>query len=242
MTPHPGFIQVERDGDVATITLRREDKQNALSAHLETALLRTLSTRAVTSSRVIILTGGDKVFSAGADITELPAMTPDAIDQYYRRSGSVYEAVATLPQPTISAIAGYCLGGGLELALATDIRVADPTAVFGFPETSHGILPSSGGISRSIRMIGMGRARDLVLRGHRIDAKKAENWGLITETTEMADQLNQAMVIAQSLAMTAPFALNITKRVLDANADASHRSGLFIEQLAYSLLNNSSTT
>ncbi|MDZ7911977.1 MAG: enoyl-CoA hydratase-related protein [Rhodococcus sp. (in: high G+C Gram-positive bacteria)] len=168
-------------------------------------------------------------------------MTPAAIDQYYRRSGSVYEAVATLPQPTISAIAGYCLGGGLELALATDIRVADPTAVFGFPETSLGILPSSGGISRSIRMIGMGRARDLVLRGHRIDAKKAENWGLITETTEMADQLNQAMAIAQSLATTAPFALTITKQVLDANADASHRSGLFIEQLAYSLLNNNTT-
>ena len=102
---------------------------------------------------------------------------------YYDGSGSVYEVFADLPQPTVAAITGYCLGGGLELALAADIRIADPAAVFGFPEIDIGILPSSGGLTRIGRAVGAGRARDLVLRGRRFDARQAElAYAVLNET------------------------------------------------------------
>ena len=122
----------------------------------------------------VVVTGGDTVFSAGADVTELREMTTRDIINYYDGSGSVYEVFAGLPQPTVAAITGFCLGGGLELALAADIRIADPAAVFGFPEIDIGILPSSGGLTRIGRAVGAGRARDLVLRGRRFDARQAE--------------------------------------------------------------------
>ena len=105
---------------------------------------------------------------------------------YYDGSGSVYEVFADLPQPTVAAITGYCLGGGLELALAADIRIADPAAVFGFPEIDIGILPSSGGLTRIGRAVGAGRARDLVLRGRRFDARQAEQWGIVSEIAASA--------------------------------------------------------
>ena len=109
-----GTVEVAREDDIAVVTLQRERKRNALSTHMENALLRALRSPEVESSRAVVVTGGDTVFSAGADVTELRAMTPQAIADYYRASGSVYEVFAGLRQPTVAAITGYCLGGGLE--------------------------------------------------------------------------------------------------------------------------------
>jgi enoyl-CoA hydratase/carnithine racemase len=233
-----GTVAVTREDDVAVVTLRRERKRNALSTHMENELLRALRSPGVESSRAVVVTGGDTVFSAGADVTELREMTPKAIADYYRASGSVYEVFAALPQPTIAAITGYCLGGGLELALAADIRIADPAAVFGFPEIGIGILPSSGGVTRIARIVGAGRARDLVLRGKRFDARQAEQWGIITEIAAPGEHVKQATAIARELAEHSPLALSITKQVLDASLDAPRQAALLLEQLAYSALNN----
>jgi len=232
-----GTVEVHRDNDVAVVTLCREHKRNALSTHMEAELLRVLRGPEVTSSRAVVVTGGNSVFSAGADVTELREMTPEAIAAYYRGSGSVYEVFAALPQPTVAAVTGYCLGGGLELALAADIRVADPAAIFGFPELGIGILPSSGGVTRIVRLVGAGRARDLILRGRRVDTTLAEQWGIVTETTAPGDHIPQATVIAHELAAYSPLALSITKQVLDVSLDAPHHAALLLEQLAYSALN-----
>ncbi|HET7666539.1 MAG TPA: enoyl-CoA hydratase/isomerase family protein [Mycobacterium sp.] len=145
---------------------------------------------------------------------------------------------AGLRQPTVAAITGYCLGGGLELALAADIRVSDPAAVFGFPEIGIGILPSSGGVTRIARIAGAGRTRDLVLRGKRFDARQAEQWGIVTETTAPGEHVKQATAIARELAEHSPLALSITKQVLDVSVDAPREAALLLEQLAYSVLNN----
>ena len=140
-----GTVAVRRDDEVAVVTLQREHKCNALSTHMESELLRALRSPQVQSSRAVVVTGGDAVFSAGADVTELRGMTSQDIVDYYHGSGSVYEAFAGLPQPTVAAITGYCLGGGLELALAADIRIADPAAVFGFPEMVSASCPLRAG-------------------------------------------------------------------------------------------------
>ncbi|BBX32059.1 enoyl-CoA hydratase [Mycolicibacterium mageritense DSM 44476 = CIP 104973] len=235
---HQGSVQVRREGDVAVVTLCRERKRNALSTHMETELLRALRTDEVTSSRAVVVTGGDTVFSAGADVTELRDMSPAAIARYYRESGSVYEVFAALPQPTVAAITGYCLGGGLELSLAADIRVADPAAVFGFPEVGIGILPSSGGVTRATRILGPGRSRDLILRGRRIDAAVAEAWGLVTEIAPAGEHVATALTVAAELARFHPMTMSVTKQVLDASVDASRSASLVLEQLAYALLNN----
>jgi enoyl-CoA hydratase/carnithine racemase len=235
---HQGSVEVRREGNVAVVTLRRERKRNALSTHMEAELLRALHAPELTSSRAVVITGGDTVFSAGADITELRDMTPAAIANYYRESGSVYEVFAGLPQPTVAAITGYCLGGGLELSLAADIRIADPAAIFGFPEVGIGILPSSGGVTRATRILGPGRTRDLILRGRRIDTAVAERWGLITEIAPAGEHAAAALAVAHDLSEYHPMTMSVTKQVLDASINASQSASLVLEQLAYALLNN----
>ncbi|OBC13054.1 crotonase [Mycobacterium sp. 852013-50091_SCH5140682] len=239
---HPGSVEVRREGNVAVVTLRRERKRNALSTHMEAELLQALHAPELTSSRAVVITGGDTVFSAGADVTELRDMTPAAIATYYRESGSVYEVFAGLPQPTVAAITGYCLGGGLELALAADIRIADPAAIFGFPEVGIGILPSSGGVTRATRILGPGRTRDLILRGRRIDSAVAEHWGLITEIAPAGEHVAAALAVADELAAYHPMTMSVTKQVLDASINASQSASLVLEQLAYALLNNTASS
>lgn len=232
-----GTVEVEVTDGIAVVSLRREAKRNALSTHLEGQLLDALASQAVLSSRAVVVTGGDQVFSAGADVTELREMTPEAIADYYRTTGAVYERLADLRMPTVAAIAGYCLGGGFELALAADFRVADPSALFGFPEVGIGILPSSGGVTRLVRDVGPARARDLVLRGRRFTPDLAERWGLITEVATPGDHLAGALAIAAEVAAAPPLAVELTTQVIDAAAESSHRTALLLEQLAYSALN-----
>ncbi|WP_268926986.1 enoyl-CoA hydratase/isomerase family protein [Streptacidiphilus fuscans] len=239
--PARGSVEVALHGEVAVLTLRREAKLNALSTHLEAALLDALRSQTVRGSRAVVVTGGSKVFSAGADVGELREMTPEAIAAYYRASGAVYEAIAALPQPTVAAIAGYCLGGGLELALAADLRVADPSAVLGLPEVGIGILPSSGGVTRMVRAVGPARTRDLVLRGRRMAVDEAHQWGLLTEIAPAGEHLETAVKIAAEIAAHPPLAVSITKQVITAATDAPREAALLLEQLAYTALNRTTS-
>lgn len=230
------LIEITRDGAVCVLTLRREEKLNALSTALERELRDSLERDEVRTSGCVVLTGSGRAFSAGADVTELGGRTPADVIAYYRESGDVYERIAALPQPTISAIAGYCLGGGLELALATDFRIADATAVFGFPEVSLGILPSSGGTHRLVRLVGPGRAKELILLRERLDAAEALAAGLVTETVPAGAVLQQALEHAQRLAGLPALAVSVTKQAIDAMPEASREAGILIERLAYGLL------
>jgi enoyl-CoA hydratase/carnithine racemase len=155
------LVDVARDGAVCVLTLRREEKLNALSTALERELGDALEGDEVRSSGCVVVTGSGRAFSAGADLAELRDRRPEDVVAYYRETGDVDERVAALPQPTLSAISGSYLDGGLELALATDFRIADGTAVFGFPEVGLEILPSSGGTYRLARALGPARAKEL---------------------------------------------------------------------------------
>ncbi len=230
------LVEARREGAVCVLTLRREDKLNALSSELERNLAAALESEEVRASRAVVLTGAGRAFSAGADINEMRDATPAGILAYYRELGEVYEQVAALPQPTVSAIHGYCLGGGFELALATDFRVADTTAVFGLPEVSIGILPSAGGTHRLVRLVGPGRAKELMLLRSRIDADQALRLGVVTEAVAEGRALERAMELAAGLAELPPLAVQVTKHAANLMAESSREAGLMIERLAYGVL------
>jgi enoyl-CoA hydratase/carnithine racemase len=210
-----GGVEVRTHGRACVVALRREHKLNALSTALEGALADALERAEVRASACVVFTGGERAFSAGADVGELRDRDPASILAYYRETGAVYERVAALPQPTISAIAGYCLGGGLELALATDLRIADRSAVFGLPEVSIGIVPSSGGMHRLVRLLGVARAKELVLLGDRFGAEEARTFGLVTDVVPEGGSLDRALELADRLTALPPMAVALAKQAID---------------------------
>jgi len=230
------LLGVRRESEVCVLTLQREEKLNALSSALERRLLDALSSGEVRGSRCVVLTGAGKAFSAGADINEFKDADPASIAAYYSDTGEVYERMAALGMPTIAAVHGWCLGGGLELALATDFRIADETALFGFPEVEIGILPSSGGTHRLVRYLGPARAKELILLRRRFDAAEAQAFGLVTEVVPEGRSLERALEVAQELAALPPLAVETTKRAADLMPEASREAGMLIERLAYAAL------
>lgn len=230
------LIELRRDQQTCIVTFAREQKLNAISRQVEAELCAALEDPRLREASCVVFTGGARVFSAGADLNELRGLDPSSIVSYYEGTGDFAERVADLPQPTFSAIAGYCLGGGLELALATDFRIAEPSAVFGLPEVGLGILPSSGGTHRLVRMFGSARAKELILLRERISAEEAHRIGLVTELVDEGGALERALAHAQRLAELPQLAVRVTKRVIDSISEGSRASGLELERLAYGLL------
>jgi enoyl-CoA hydratase/carnithine racemase len=234
--PGGGLIGRKHEGGVAVLTLQREEKLNALSSALEAELLDALLDEAVRNSRCIVFVGAGNAFSAGADINEFRDSDPAAIAQYYAETGDVYEHIAALRVPTIAAIHGWCLGGGLELALAVDFRIADESATFGLPEVALGILPSSGGTHRLVRMLGPAKAKELMLLGRRFDAEEARRLGLVTEVVPAGRALERSLEIGHELAELPPLAVQTAKQAADVMLEASREAGMLIERLAYAAL------
>lgn len=209
-----------RDG-IATLTLNRPAALNALSRALAADLAAALHDLATdTTLRVILLRGaGERAFCTGADLKERATLSPDEKGQHTALIGAAADALAAMPVPTIAAIRGYALAGGLELALACDIRLAATDAVFGLTEVMIGIFPGAGGPVRLPRIVGPGKARELIFSGRRIDAPEALACGLV-ERIVAPDQLDQAAaVLAAQIAAAAPLAVRAVKRALDGATD-----------------------
>jgi enoyl-CoA hydratase/carnithine racemase len=208
------------DGRVATITLNRPEKLNALDpamlGQLE-ALVGELEARE--DLRAVLLTGaGERAFSVGADINAWSALAPLDMWRRWNRAGHrVFDRLARLRQPLIAVLNGYAFGGGLELALAADIRLAAAEAEFAMPEVKLGTVPGWGGTQRLARLIGQARAKQLIFSGARIDAARAERWGLVNELVLRADLSGRARELAESIAANAPIAVQIAKQLIDAD-------------------------
>jgi enoyl-CoA hydratase/carnithine racemase len=230
----PELVKLETRGAACVVTLHRPAKLNAISNAMERELCDAIASDELRASSVVVFTGGPDVFSAGADVAEMRGQDLAAIVEYYRGTGDFAERIADLPQPTLSAISGWCLGGGLELALATDFRIADPGAVFGLPEVEIGIVPSSGGTYRLVSLLGPARAKELILLRDRIDAPEALRLGLVTEVAD--DALERSLHLAERLASLPPLAVQLNKGVVDRMAESSRGAGLALERLAYGLL------
>jgi enoyl-CoA hydratase/carnithine racemase len=231
-----GLVGVRREGDVCVLTLRRPEKLNAISTAVERALGAALDGDEARASRALVLAGEGRAFSAGADIGEFRDRDAEACIVYYRETGAVYERFAALPIPTFAAIHGYCLGGALELALAADFRIADETAIFGFPEVALGILPSSGGTHRLVRLLGTARAKELALLRERLGAREALEVGLVTEVVPEGTALARAIELAERLARLPQLAVSLTKEAIAAMGESSRESALLVERLAYAAL------
>jgi enoyl-CoA hydratase/carnithine racemase len=231
-----GLPDVRRQDAVCIITFQREEKLNAISTAVERALLAALDGPEVRGARCVIFTGGERAFSAGADLVEERDEGTAGIDSYYRDTGDVYEQIAALPQPTFSAISGWCLGAGFELALATDFRIADETAVFGLPEVELGIVPSSGGTYRLVRALGPARAKELLILRKRIDASEAYRLGVLTEVASEGEALGRALELAHQVAELPPLAASAAKQAANAIAESGREAGILLERLAYAAL------
>jgi methylglutaconyl-CoA hydratase len=226
--------QLQENG-IAIVTLNRPEAANALSTALLNELSELLGDLAFRKDvRVVIMTGaGEKVFCAGADLKERAGMNETEVRKTVALIRETINQVEQLPQPVIAALNGSAFGGGLELALACDIRVAADTAQLGLTETSLGIIPGAGGTQRLPRLIGIGKAKELIFTAKRITAKEAEQIGIVEYAVPRAQFMEKALEIAGQIAANAPIAVRQAKLAVNRGVDVDLANGLRLEQMAY---------
>ena len=224
-------ILEEREGRVAILTVNRPDKLNALNEQVRTDMLAALAAlESDAGVGVIVITGaGEKSFIAGADIGEFAGRTP--FDQRHAmRSPRIFDIMAAYPKPVIAMINGFCLGGGCELAMSCDIRIASEKARFGQPEINLGLIPGGGGTQRLSRLVGLGNAMRLVLSGDMIGAAEAREIGLIEMVTPHAELRARTLELAARIAAKSPLTLRVAKEALRAGERLSIDDGITYER------------
>ena len=230
----PETLRVDATGDVATITIDRPEKLNALNPVTLDAFGSALDEVRDADARCLVVTGaGEEAFAAGADIAAMREFSTAEAQAYAEAGHRVARALETFPAPTVAAINGYALGGGLELALACDFRIAAHEAVLGQPETDLGIIPGWGGTQRLPRLVGDEVARRMVFLGERLDATDAREYGLVGEVVaddQLADRVEE---FAAELAVRPRNAVRAAKEAIDAAREGSS-SGLAHERRAFS--------
>jgi enoyl-CoA hydratase len=223
----PQNILIEKRDRIALITINRPDKLNALNIKTRQELAEALDElRADDAVRVVVSTGaGEKSFVAGADIAEFEGRT--ALEQRrVMRAKNILTAAEDFPKPIIAMINGFCLGGGCELALACDIRVASDRARFGQPEINLGIIPGGGGTQRLTRLVGEGKAMQMILTGEMINAEEAYRLGLVNEVYPAPELEAKTMELANRIAEKSPVALAMAKAAIKNAARMNLREGL----------------
>jgi len=230
-------VGVSFDGRVATLTLNRPEVRNALDTETVAEMHQALAE--VSQARVIILTGaGERAFVSGADIRSIRERRRD--DALASINSRLMSAIESHDAITIAAVNGYALGGGCELALACDVRIACDEAVFGLPEPSLGIIPGAGGTQRLPRIVGLGRAKQMILTGERWDARSALQYGLVSQVVPRGELMATARVIAEKILLLSPLALRLAKRALNASLEMPLAAGLAYESTLQAITYESS--
>src|SRR6476660_9719464 len=224
------YLKIEQDEDVVQITINRQDKLNALNLEVMDEFISILDNLEKDSSKVIIITGaGQKAFSAGADIEYMSKIGSVEAEKYALRGHEVLNKIEKLEKPVIAAINGYALGGGCELGLACDIRFASPNAQLGQPEVTIGICPGWGGTQRLLRIIGPARAKDLILKGRKINAEDALVMGLVNKIIPNEKLISESRAYAKTISKNSNFAIGVSKMLVNRGTDANLDTGLKLE-------------
>jgi enoyl-CoA hydratase len=224
-------LQHREDGAVATIRLHRPERKNSLNARMRSELeelLRDVAQK--TWIRAVVVAGSDEIFCAGADIGEMGG--PASAESSYRHAREfqvLFDQVESLPQPVIAAVSGYALGGGCELALAADFRIASETARFGLPEIKIGAFPGGGGTQRLTRLVGAAKAKEMILIGDPIAAQEALAVGLVTKVVSKENYFTEATMLANQLAALPRLALQASKMLINRSQDVDLATGLEFE-------------
>lgn len=238
-TPADNAVTIQCRGAVAVVTLNRPQRINAINEEIREGLPTALAALdADPEVRAIVIHGGAaRGFCAGADITEKrEPMTPVAARRRMMANAWI-EAFDRCATPVIAAVHGFCMGGGLEIALACDIRITSSDAVFSLPETGLGLIPGAGGTQRLGRIVGLGRALDLLLTGDRVDAAEAHRIGLVTRlSAEPSTLLDDALALAERIAARAPAATLYVKEAARSGADLHLSAGMALERSLFALL------
>lgn len=234
------LLEEEREGGIRILTLNRPDRLNAWNAHMR-AEMRDAVERAAADRdlRVLILTGSGRGFSAGEDVSDMGDLTKMGTRGFRavaRGIHDVFDTVEAMEVPVIAAIDGVAAGGGFELALSCDFRVLAEGSRLVMPEAKVGLIPGSGGCSRMVRYVGLGRAKELVMLGGSLDTDAASAAGLATRIVPKGEAVNAAVAMAGELAKHAPLALGMAKLVLNTCTDVDSETGRRLERLGQSVL------
>ncbi|MGD9985233.1 enoyl-CoA hydratase/isomerase family protein [Pseudonocardia sp.] len=230
------FVSLEVDNGVGTIRLARPP-MNALNRQVQEELLQ-VSTEAATRDdvRAVVVYGGEKTFAAGADVKEMAAMSYSDMAPVARRLSAGLGAISTIPKPTVAAVTGYALGGGFEVVLGADRRIAGDNAKLGFPEILLGIFPGGGGTQRLARLVGPSIAKDLIYTGRFVDAEEALRIGLVDEVVPADEVYSRSVAYAAQFAEGPALAYAAAKKAIDGGLDTDLRTGLDIESELFASL------
>ncbi len=228
-------LLVESSGGLCTITLNRPGSMNSLNLSAVEALAAAVNAlRFDRSARVAVITGaGEKAFCSGADLKERATLSPDQVRLFISTIRDTFTAIEALPQPVIAAVNGVALGGGTELALACDLRVASDRATLGLTEVKLAIIPGAGGTQRLPRLVGVGRAKELILTGRSVGAAEALAIGLVNRVVPAADLMKAARELADQMLSAGPVALRQAKLAINRGCETDLATGLALETAAY---------
>lgn len=214
------FVDYEQDGNIAVLTINRPKALNALNSEVLSDLENTIDNIDLDTVRALIITGaGEKSFVAGADIDAMSNMTKEEAREFSKLGNDVFRKIEQLDIPVIAAVNGFALGGGNELAMSADIRLASDNALFGQPETGLGITPGFGGTQRLMRLIPVGFAKEMIYAGTNIKADKAKDLGLVNEIYSIEELMPAAKKLASKIANNAPIANREAKHAMNTGID-----------------------
>ena len=229
-----GFVKYDQDGFVGVITINRPEALNALNTEVIQDLDAVLDSIDLGTTRVLVVTGaGEKSFVAGADIGEMSTLTKAEGEAFGKAGNDVFRKIETLPIPVIAAINGFALGGGCEISMSCDIRLCSENAVFGQPEAGLGITPGFGGTQRLARIVGVGKAKEMIYTAFNIKAEEAYRIGLVNAVYPQEELLAAAKKLANKIASNAPIAVRACKKAINEGLQVDMDQAIVVEEKAF---------
>ena len=228
------FVTYEQDGFVGIVTINRPKALNALNSEVLKEIEAAFDAIDLEATRAVILTGaGEKSFVAGADIGEMSTLTKEEGDAFGKTGNDVFRKIETFPIPVIAAVHGFALGGGCEISMSCDIRLCSDNAVFGQPEVGLGITPGFGGTQRLARLVGAGKAKEMIYTAFNIKADEAYRIGLVNAVYPQAELMDAAKKMAAKIAKNAPIAVRACKKAINEGLDVDMDQAIVVEEKAF---------